>query len=201
MNAHRIVRYITTTAALAALSACGGGESSVSDVNSFISSGNSTSSCSSRYKDLVTTSTRTAAKNDSQCGYYVANADSYLEATKAACAQGEMGKADDYYDSTYTKAASYANTAVQQVCGSGSASTGGSTSTGGSSSNTSSGGIGTYYVLYVKRSSTSGAVLSGSCSNGSMPSDGSGYYWMAAGSYTTMSACKSAGSSYGLTFP
>ena len=194
-------KLLVLSATALLMSACGGsGEDPASEVNNFTSNSNSSSSCNSSYADILSSSTRSAAKQDAQCSAYVANADSYLEAAKAACAKGSSSGADQYY-SQYKQAANYATSAVAAVCGGGSSNNSSSSGGSGSGSNSSSGSGTTYeYTLYVKYNTSSKTVIGGTCTTGAPPADGSSYYYLSAGSNMSLAECKSKGAQYGLTF-
>ena len=118
----------------------------------------------------------------------IANADSYLEAAKAACAKGDTATANTYY-TQYQKIADYAVSVVKDLCP-------------GSGSSASSGAAlpVTTYNLFVCRSS-SNTVTNGVCTTSSSTptSSCSGNWYNAGGSYTTQAACSAvAASRYGL---
>lgn len=172
-----------------ALAACGGSDSSTSSTGS-ASSSTSSASCSATYKDVVPTSVRSNANADAQCSVQIANADSYLEAAKAACAKGDTAGATAYY-TQYQKIADYAVSVVKTLC------PGSSSSSGSSSSPTLPV---TTYNLFVCRTS-SNTVTNGSCTtSSSTPTSAcSGTWYNAGSSYTTLAACSAdAASRYGL---
>ena len=166
------------------LAACGGTESSTSSAGS-ASSSTSSASCSVTYKDIIPSAVRQNANADAQCSVQIANADSYLEAAKAACAKGDTATATTYY-TQYQKIADYAVSVVKTLCP-------------GSSSSSGAALPVTTYNLFVCRSS-SNTVTNGVCTtSSSTPTSSCSGTWYNAGIYTTQAACSAdAASRYGL---
>jgi hypothetical protein len=185
--AYSLTRLALRSAPLAlflALAACGGSESSTSSTGSASSS---TSAKCSSYVDVISSTVRSNANADAQCSVQIANADSYLEAAKAACAKGDTAGATTYY-TQYQKTADYATSVVKTLCP--------GTSSGSNSSPTLP--VTTYSLFVCK--TPSNAVTNGECNTGSTPTTISGCTWYNAGSsYTTQAACAAdAASRYGL---
>lgn len=189
---------------------CGSGLDSSSDsgsgsVASTVASGTS-SSCNSTYPDKISSATRTQAKADeAQCGSQVANADSLLAAARATCQLGDVTSAAANYKN-YQTVATYATSVVAQLCGGSTA----PTLPGGGTTTTTNPSTYSLYVEYgVPVPNTGRVVLGGTCTtatvtppvpSGNVGTKYSSVYYEKAKSGLTLSQCKSAATSYGLSF-